>query len=204
MPSHSGRFSLFPALFLAGALLTIATPLPAMAGDDGQAPIWVGLSSLLGLDDSKDAPSIQYGERGKLVLPPTMDLPAPSAAPVQNLATWPVDADLRKIAKKKEEKSAVVMTRKSAHSLAQQPFPTDSVVTIRSDAGQGPATKPCVTGSATRDCMAPGVSLFSMVGLGGHDDSASLGPEPDRDWLTDPPKGYRAPSGSAAAPTPAN
>ncbi len=24
--------------------------------------------------------------------------------------------------------------------------------------------------------------------------NAPLGPEPDREWLTDPPKGYRAPS----------
>jgi hypothetical protein len=28
--------------------------------------------------------------------------------------------------------------------------------------------------------------------------SAKLGPEPDREWLTDPPKGYRAPAGQAA------
>ena len=72
-------------------------------------------------------------------------------------------------------------------------FPADAVVTVRADAGQGPATRPCVTGSPSRDCQSPGFGLFSSLGFGSKVDPASLGPEPDRDWLTDPPKGYRAP-----------
>jgi len=199
MPSTSNRLALFPALVLAGAWLSATAPLPAMAADDGQAPIWTGLYSMLGLSDSKKQElPIEYRERSKLVLPPKMVLPPPAAAPVTNLSAWPVDPDVQRVNKANEDRKRHTFTRKSARLSAMEEFSPDIPVTVRADAGEGPATKPCVTGSASKDCQSPGWSILSPLGFGGANDVSTLGPEPDRDWLTDPPKGYRAPVAAPA------
>jgi hypothetical protein len=199
MPSTSSRLALFPTLVLAGAWLSATAPLAAMAADDGQAPIWTGLYSMLGLSDSKkEEMPIEYRERSKLVLPPKMVLPPPAAAPVTDVSAWPVDPDVQRVNKANEDKRRHTFTRKSARLSAMEEFSPDAPVTVRADAGVGPATKPCVTGSPIKDCQSPGWSIFSPLGFGGANDVSSLGPEPDRDWLTDPPKGYRAP---VAAPS---
>jgi len=195
MPSTSRRLLVLPAMILANAWLV--APLPAIAADDGQAPIWVGITSMLGLSDSKEELPIEYRERSKLVLPPKMVLPPPAAAPVTNLSAWPVDPDVQKARKRSEDKKQHNITRKSERSMAMEAFSPGVPVTVRADAGQGPATKPCVTGSPSADCQSPGWSILSPLGVGSSD-TAALGPEPDRDWLTDPPKGYRAPSASTA------
>lgn len=65
----------------------------AEAGDDGAAPIWVGIGSVfspfLGLGKDEQ-PQIEYHERGKIVLPPRMDLPPPDSARGQTGGDWPV------------------------------------------------------------------------------------------------------------------
>ena len=57
---------------------------PARAGDDGAAPIWVGVGSIFGPlfgVKNDDSVIIDYHERGKLVLPPKADLPPPIPRP---------------------------------------------------------------------------------------------------------------------------
>ena len=52
----------------------------AEAGDDGAAPLWVGIGSIFGpvFGLSKDdPPPIDYRQHGKIVLPPKIDLPPP-------------------------------------------------------------------------------------------------------------------------------
>ena len=196
MPSTSVRYFLFPAVAIAGAWLSAAS---GLAADDGQAPIWVGVSNMLGLDDAKEELPIEYRERSKLVLPPKMVLPAPAAAPVTNLSAWPVDPDVQRVIERNKEKQSFAPHMRRSKTKDSGIFSTDGVVTVRADAGQGPATKPCVTGSPSRDCQNPGWSIFSQLGFGAQSDTASLGPEPDRTWLTDPPKGYRATAAAAPA-----
>ena len=41
--------------------------------------------------------------------------------------------------------------------------------------------------------MLSNLNPFNWVGMG--KSTEPLGPEPDREWLTDPPKGFRAPVG---------
>ena len=199
MSSSSVRKVFLPLAAVVGLSLGVAAP--AAAGDDGQAPIWVGISGVLGLTDTKEEMPIEYRERSKLVLPPKIVLPPPAAHPVTNAAAWPIDPDVQRVIRKNAETKNMAANPRRTVRQGNGLFPADAVVTVRADAGQGPATRPCVTGSSSRDCQSPGFGLFSALGFGGKVDPASLGPEPDRDWLTDPPKGYRAPlaTGSSAA-----
>jgi hypothetical protein len=165
----------------------------ALAGDDGQAPIWVGVGSIFNLnwgsDDKKDP--IDYREHGKIVLPPKMDLPPPGSPAVTSSVAWPVDPDVQSRKKEKEKEKERPADATSGYVPVKQKFvtqiPPGSVVTVRATAGQGPGN-PCPDGQ----CQSSPLQTLNPVGWFGGD-KKPLGPEPSRDWLTDPPKGYRAP-----------
>ena len=79
---------------------------PAFAGDDGAAPIWVGIGSMFGFGgSSKD--QIEYQEHGKLVQPPKMDLPPPGLSKTEANPAWPQNQEKVKANKAAElERSA--------------------------------------------------------------------------------------------------
>ena len=84
-----------------GALALVGTAgfgaSPARAGDDGAAPIWVGVGSIFGPlfgVKNDDSVIIDYHERGKLVVPPTTDLPPPIRPASQSVPAWPVDPEI--------------------------------------------------------------------------------------------------------------
>ena len=87
----------------------------ARAGDDGAAPLWVGIGSIVGpfVGLNKDAPPpIDYREHGKLVVPPKMDLPPPAAPPSAAAGDWPVDQEIvRKKAEKEDAKKHIAGVR---------------------------------------------------------------------------------------------
>jgi hypothetical protein len=210
-------FSAMPSLTLGGvrrrglaisAAFALALGLaaaPARAGDDGEAPLWVGIGSTLGLDSIFGAKSedksatIEYRDRAKLVVPPKIELPPPVASPPQANAAWPRDPDVER--KRKEKAEAAKPVRVFGEYLRRLPPPvTGDVVTMSATAGQGPGQA-----SGQRACNSgPGVvcptstpptinwNPLTWVGLEKKPETV-LGPEPDRDWLTDPPKGYREP-----------
>src|SRR5947209_11107991 len=81
---------------------------PAQAGDDGAAPLWMGVGSivapLFGLSKDEKEP-IDYREHGKIVLPPKIELPPPSPTAAPSVADWPVNQEAeRKRLKKEAEK----------------------------------------------------------------------------------------------------
>jgi hypothetical protein len=176
---------------------------PAFAGDDGAAPIWMGLYSLVqpvvgfGADD-KDDSSIDYRDHGRLVVPPKMELPAPGANPVAANPEWPVDNDLQK---KKKAKADAAKVKIEHYGRPVPPRPDGiGVVTVNADVNENKApNKPrCErTASPGDTCTQTASSSFNwnpLTWVGAQKKApATLGPEPDRDWLTDPPKGYRAP-----------
>ena len=163
----------------------------AFAGDDGQAPIWVGIGSIFGWgsDDNKDP--IDYRERGKIVLPPKMDLPPPASPAVKSAGAWPVDPDVQSRKREKEkEKERPADTTQGYIPVKQKFVPQvdpNAVVTVRATAGQGPGSS-CPDGQ----CQSSALEQLNPIGWFGGG-KKTLGPEPNRDWLTDPPKGYRAP-----------
>jgi hypothetical protein len=185
-------------LFAAAAVLVgMAASNPARAGDDGQAPLWSGFGGMLGLTDTdKFEDTIKYGERPRLVLPPSPGLPPPAAAS-QMTAAWPHDPDVEKAEKKKEE-SRHRITRYSPDremGLAR----TISPDLLRSDhapPGSLGLADQCQT--SRHECHWIRPDILEKFGLK-KEDTIVAGQEPDREWLTDPPKGYRLPTANTKA-----
>jgi len=207
MPSKRFREILRGGL-VAGATAGLAFGLaisPARAGDDGAAPIWQGIGSVfgpyLGFEKDKEAP-IDYRERGRLVLPPKVALPPPSAAAGPGNVDWPVDPDLQREKKAKQEEKTPNKTHFGRYT---PPLVTPgSKVTMSADAGQGSsAAPPCPKDAAPGACAQqsqpssyghPTLNFNPLTWVGLEKKAPSvLGPEPDRESLTDPPKGLRAP-----------
>ncbi|MGD0639596.1 MAG: hypothetical protein ABSC22_02520 [Roseiarcus sp.] len=172
---------------------------PARAGDDGAAPIWVGLGSIVGLTNNDVHDPIEYRDHGRLVVPPKIELPPPAASPTRGDAAWPVDPDVQR--RKKEKAAAAVLTPVPAPNKFKGQLAPDpgAPVTVSATAGMGPggAGRPCDSGPGspceTRTSPTINYNPLTWVGLEKKPQTV-LGPEPDRDWLTDPPKGYRAPA----------
>ncbi len=163
----------------------------AMAGDDGAAPIWVGIGSIFGWG-KKDAAPINYREYGKIVVPPNMDLPPPGSRSAARPADWPINQESQR---KKAQKAAArkeIAGVGDARLRYTHPFdPNAGTVTVRAVDPQGNEIK-CPEGScgSSGSSVLSSLNPLSWVGMGKH---ASLGPEPNREWLTDPPKGFRSP-----------
>jgi hypothetical protein len=205
------KFSVRSLTAALGAVALCAAVSTARAGDDGAAPIWEGigsivspllgvtdLQSMVGFGQKEEKPQIQYREHGKLVVPKSLDLPAPGAAPVAaEGGAWPVNQeDARKKARK--EAAAKKQTHGTTDALNRQPFP-NAPVTVRAADQEGPLPGACPedkcksTGSQVLGALNP----FGWLG-GSKSSNGAPPPEPDRDWLTDPPKGYRAPAGQVS------
>jgi hypothetical protein len=176
----------------------------AFAGDDGQEPIWTGLGDLVGLSGiaggkEKEAP-IDYRERGRLVLPPKMALPAPVPPAAQRTAAWPLDPDVEKVRKDKEDRLNILKSQSDLQALRDgNRLSPDQ---LRSDHGgpgaAGPASHCSITTRSQNCHSVPFRNVFEAIGLAKPDEVVA-GQEPDRDWLTDPPKGYRIPTATTVA-----
>jgi len=177
----------------------------AWAGDDGQAPLWQGIGSIFGpvigfgLGGEKPPP-IEYRDHGKIVVPPKMDLPAPGAAAAVD-ADWPVNQEIVRKKALKEEGKKTIAGVGDARLRYTHPFPPNEPVTVRSVTPDGQEVK-CTGSCGQASSVLGNLNPLNWVGMG-KSSSAPLGPEPDREWLTDPPKGFRAPvEPSQQAPAP--
>jgi hypothetical protein len=191
-----------------GALIAIAAAAAylaadgARAGDDGAAPLWDGIGSivspLVGFGGKEEKPPIAYREHGKIVVPKSLDLPPPAAAVQTTGGAWPVDQEtLRKnIAKEKAKKETAGVG--DARLRYTKPFPNAPVTVNASDQSDEAAAAQASSEKAPSSNVLENLNPLGWVGMG--KSSATLGPEPDREWLTDPPKGYRAPEASGVAP----
>ena len=107
----------FRGAALAFAITTVLLGTTASrAGDDGAAPLWVGIGSIFGglglnpWDKGDKPPPIEYREHGKIVVPPKLDLPPPGATLSTNdSGDWPVNQETeRRKAEKELAKKAIV------------------------------------------------------------------------------------------------
>jgi hypothetical protein len=208
MPSFSTPFQSARALALASiaAAMFAATSAPALAGDDGQAPIWTGLGAVVGISGltggKEKEPTIDYRERGRLVLPPKMILPPPMSAAADRTTAWPVDQEADKTRKDKEDRLAILKSQSDL--AAMRDGHRVSPDTLRSDRlgpGLGRSANGACSSSSLRDSTCgqiPFHNVWEAIGLAKADEVVA-GQEPDRDWLTDPPKGYRMPTTSTVA-----
>jgi hypothetical protein len=176
----------------------------ARAGDDGAAPLWEGIGSifglLVGLNKDEQAP-IAYHEHGKIVVPKSMDLPQPGVGMAPANGAWPVDQEVQRKALAKAEAKKQIAGVGDARLRYTKSFPNAPVTVRASDQAGGGATEQMGVAKTESSSLLGGLNPLGWVGLG--KSSQQLGPEPDREWLTDPPKGYRAPVAPSAAAMPA-
>jgi hypothetical protein len=166
---------------------------PAWAGDDGSAPLWEGIGSIFGPAigfgfGGDKPPPIDYREHGKLVVPPNTELPPPGSSAAADPA-WPVNQEIVHRKALKEEGKKTIAGVGDARLRYTHPFPPNEPVTVRAVDPDGQTVKcegACKSSSTTLGSLNP----LNWFGMG---KATPLGPEPDREWLTDPPKGFRAP-----------
>lgn len=171
---------------------------PGWAGDDGAAPLWQGIGGIFapvlgpavgfGFGGEKPPP-IEYREHGKLVLPPNTELPPPGSSVTADPA-WPVNQEIVRRKALKEEGKKSIAGVGDARLRYSHGFPANEPVTVRAVDPEGQTVK-CEGGCGSSSSVLENLNPLKWVGMGKSD--AALGPEPDREWLTDPPKGFRAP-----------
>jgi hypothetical protein len=166
----------------------------AWAGDDGSAPLWQGIGSIfgpaigLGFGGGDKPPPIDYREHGKLVVPPNRELPPPGSSAHAD-PSWPVNQEIVRRKALKEEGKKTIAGVGDARLRYTHPFPANEPVTVRAVDPDGQTVK-CQGACGSASTVLGNLNPLNWVGMG---KPAELGPEPDREWLTDPPKGFRAP-----------
>ena len=188
---------------LAGAAV-LALPAPARAEDDSfEARFLRGFMETLGLRKDGDA-TINYQERGPLVIPMARTLPPPesSDAVAANNPAWPKDPD---VTRRKEE---IERARSSTKGAGEE---MDDAQRVMSPSQLTPGPKPR---SGTRIAQPDGTKDVgygygerltpSELGYKGgffgnmfgarDENAAKFTGEPPRASLTEPPPGYQTPS----------
>src|SRR5438552_1930664 len=158
----------------------------AWAGDDGAAPIWVGIGSIFGSGfgwGSGEKDPIEYREHGKIVLPPKMELPPPGSGLSADGADWPVNQEVQRKKAEKEAAKKTIAGVGPARLRYTHPFEPNAAVTVRAADHQGSSAN-CAGGQ----CEAPLLGKLNPLNWVGMGKTTPLEPEPDREWLTDPPK----------------
>jgi len=178
------------------AVLAICSTTAARAGDDdGDEPtLTQKFMKTLGLKDPRDMEyGINYGERSPLVVPPTRDLPAPTAStPPPN---WPKDADVKKRQANKEKKKEVHPVNWYEESLPLRPDQLDKGRGANRDDGKmaSPDGSNEQRQSNPQD-LAGKKSIWDPANWFKKEEYATFTGEPARTNLTDPPPGYQTPS----------
>jgi hypothetical protein len=175
------------------ALLLAALVLPLAAGSaKAQAGLLDFGKAILGIEDEK--PEIDYRPRPPLVVPPKKDLPQPADPATAKAQSWPNDPDVAALKKAEENRKKPVVMQNPARPLTIEEIRAGRV------AGAGVPTEPVATGARNNSAWVPPSELRAL------EDKLKLskapetqpGFEPERQYLTDPPKGYR--KAAAGAP----
>lgn len=184
---RSGRHGSIALTGLVG--LVVALGSPARAADDGYANVFSSLFSAVGIVKPDAPPEIAYRERPPLVLPPQAGLPKPAETATRT-AAWPKDPDVVRHRKESDEARAPENYNRQADIVSQDE--------LRKGRGPGDAFQPgeCNVNANNRTCL-----LVSPDELKAQSDRFNAdnpdkgdevvaGQEPDRVYLTQPPKGY--------------
>lgn len=181
------------AVLGAVAGLFVVTAGPVWAADDGYQDVFSSVATAVGLLKPDPTPDIDYRERAPLVLPPKMDLVAPSAA-ISHPASWPQDPDVARRSKAASDSRAPVGYGRGPDVLSKEEM-LKGRVDGRPLSAQRAAD--CGNNGNRRNCLV--LSPDQLKAEGEHyrennpeaeTDVVEAGKEPDREYLTQPPKGY--------------
>ncbi len=184
-----GGFVIAAGLFGSG----LAKPTYAVAADDGYANVFSSMATAFGVIKADPGPDIAYRERPPLVLPPQAGLPKPvDAAP--RTAAWPNDPDVARHRKELEEARAP----RISPDIARDDQVSQAELAKGRVAGGAPVgpRADCNPDSNNRNCLLLSPDELKRQG----DEFAAANPttseetiagqEPERVYLTQPPKGY--------------
>ena len=148
----------------------------------------------VGMAPNKDQDSIDYRTRAPIVVPPRTDLPPPVEA-VRNPA-WPKDTDVE------EERRAALGSRRPAPQTTPNAPGVAAGTELREGSGALPPDGPpdeCQSGGTMAICLSTPMKVVKSIMSGFHQEDVALGPEPQRKYLTEPPPGFRKPTGTGIA-----
>jgi hypothetical protein len=182
------------------AVVIFASAVVARAGDDddqvsSSTSFYDKFLQVIGVEGGSD---IQYGERSPLVVPPTLNLPPPSADQAPAVANWPHDPDMaraRKVKVKEKPQPHADYVLDSSRPLSPAelsvpgPLPGTTGGRPANADPEAQSTNPAVTQPNSK-------GLFSGLGFlnPNQTEYATFTGEPSRTSLTDPPAGYLTPS----------
>lgn len=165
---------------------------PALAFDEGRGSTVDTLLGMFGIaPDKPEEPNINYRQRAPLVLPPKTELRQPRAPASARAPNWPQDQEVVAANKRRAAEGKVKLDKidegiqgVGARELANGP---------RSTPGQQAAPRPCVMDTDMSNPNACDKATFwRSLTVTKQEETAQLRPgeEPDRKYLTQPPKGY--------------
>lgn len=178
----------------AGAGLFMASPAFAI-NDDGRGSMYESLLDMVGMGEKSDPPPIAYRERSPLVVPPKLELPAPQQPASQRAAAWPTDQEVARARKKATESNARSMA-KYKETNGGEIVSADELRAGRSaDKPTGPVSGPgtgCSMDPFDKSGCSPAEywGRLAVAPTKKEETGLQAGVEPDRDFLTQPPKGY--------------
>ncbi len=142
---------------------------------------------------------IEYRERSPLVVPPKIELRAPSNDESATVANWPKDPDVQR----RKAAKAAAAKRKDSPEEARRILSPSELAIGRTAPGKRTAETnlpgdPGATAILSPSQLGFNGSLSSLLGGGNKTETATFTEEPTRDSLTMPPSGYQTPSSNFA------
>jgi hypothetical protein len=175
----------FATFVAASGFASVGIAPRALAYDD-QSTI-TSVLGVIGVPVEEENEKLDYRERPSLVLPKDRQaLPEPQARGDSRPGNWPADQE--------------VVRRRNAAAAAREPAPQPGLnqnphISAREMQGRGPAgdrtagDSECLN-SSRRECLLM-TSEQAKAGISENRFSVTAGDEPQRKFLTEPPKGYR-------------
>ncbi len=179
-------------LALAGALgavsLLALSPQPALAFDEGRGSTVDTLFEMFGLAEKKEDPVINYRQRAPLVLPPRTALPQPRPAIAGAAPNWPQDQEVVE-ARRLAAADKLARSRDESAPRGLVANPPNHPPGPAGLAGPQTACRMSTDQSEVGNCS-PEVFWKSLEVKSEEKYDLKAGVEPDRKYLTQPPKGY--------------
>lgn len=167
----------------------------AFAADDGYQNVFSSVLTAVGVLTPDEAPEIDYRERAPLVLPPKQTLVKPQQPGIARTAAWPSDPDVIRRKKAADDAKAPIEstfnhTNDHVMSKEEQLKYRASQAALENDA-YGCSINHKSTSHCRVDPDAAKAEDQRYKAMNpGHSDDLTAGVEPEREYLTQPPKGY--------------
>jgi hypothetical protein len=171
-------------------LTSLSAPGRAESLDDGKGSLGDMFKTMagvgLGLSTGDDGPDIDYRDRAPLVLPKDRSqLPAPAQR--QRPAAWPNDPDA---AARRKARLGEPIRSESDKGPALTAHDLRNNRASGVPAGQTPVESQCRS-FGSGDCVWMDPNKLRTTGVLKDAAKTPIGSEPERNWLVEPPKGYR-------------